>query len=293
MLLLSFVYIGFSPKLGSHLAIGLLSSGIFNSLVKFLLESPRPMNLDPKIFTVYEQAQEFAFGFPSGHVQSAVVVWGILFFQVPNRWVRCFAGFVILVMPFARMYMGVHYLGDVLGGLLLGAINLGLVLWFVNRFPNFPNLSRYESQSRIARTYSLAIIAVSLSPVLLYTEGLSMAHTSSLDVVVSASSALAGFLLGSILFQIGKFQSHRDWESILESDLGLTRTGLVRFLALVLGIGLVYLLPGALLKNFEWYGNVLVRYLRYFVVGFFIVYLLPYLLIHFQGGKYLKPKSVS
>lgn len=291
--ILAFSYILYQPRLGRVLAVGLLSAGIWNSLTKYLGKSPRPSGLDESIFHLKGSAGEYAFGFPSGHVHSSVVVWGILFALVPNRWVRLLSVFVIMYMPFARMYMGVHYLGDVLGGLVLGGLNLFLVLEFFKRFPNFPNLEKYEKNYRVARTYILAILALSLSPVLLLEKQMSLPEIHSLTVTVNASAALAGFLIGLILLKIGRFREQLFWGDFFSGNGSPVSTLLVRVSSVVLGISIFYFLPGYIFSQFSWGSDILIRYLRYLMVGFFIVYLIPTFLYSFQSGVYIKRSDVK
>ncbi|HAI75514.1 MAG TPA: hypothetical protein DCM08_04640 [Microscillaceae bacterium] len=58
-----------------------------------------------------------SYGFPSGHVAVTLTFWlsiGLLF---GYRWVWWVAGFMSVAMPLSRMYLGKHFLADVLGGL--------------------------------------------------------------------------------------------------------------------------------------------------------------------------------
>jgi membrane-associated phospholipid phosphatase len=63
-------------------------------------------------------------GFPSGHVMLITVVWiGMaLFFN--KRWLWVLSVLLVALTIISRMYLGVHYLGDVIGGLLLGVLTV-------------------------------------------------------------------------------------------------------------------------------------------------------------------------
>lgn len=64
------------------------------------------------------------FGFPSGHVSTAIALWGGTARIFKNRAIKTLAPAVILLIAFSRMYLGRHFLGDVLGGATLGLIIL-------------------------------------------------------------------------------------------------------------------------------------------------------------------------
>ena len=96
------------------LSVGFLGT-LTNQFMKLWFRIPRPWVLDPE-FTILEQAREAAAGysFPSGHTQNSVGTFGALAVANKNKWVRgiCFA--LVVLVPFSRMYVGVHTPADVL-----------------------------------------------------------------------------------------------------------------------------------------------------------------------------------
>jgi membrane-associated phospholipid phosphatase len=58
--------------------------------------------------------------FPSGHVFTVTVLWGLLWAR--NRVPFWLAALLILAVAVGRLYLGVHYLADVLAGVVLGAL---------------------------------------------------------------------------------------------------------------------------------------------------------------------------
>ena len=94
--------------------------GLVDTVVKVLVNRPRPE---------FENALAHAMGksFPSGHAMSSTVVYGTLLLvflpalpKRSRRWV--FAATVTLVLAIAasRLALGVHFLSDVIGGIVLG-----------------------------------------------------------------------------------------------------------------------------------------------------------------------------
>ena len=97
----------------------LFISALINIFLKDFFQDPRPaieLMLDPKVGTTY--------GWPSGHSQIAVTLWGLLAYELKNKWITVGAISTIILIAFSRMYLGVHDLGDVFAGLLIGAIIL-------------------------------------------------------------------------------------------------------------------------------------------------------------------------
>ena len=98
------------------MAVGFVGT-VTSQFMKLLCRIPRPWVLDPE-FTIVEQAREAATGysFPSGHSQSAVGTFGSIAASMKQRWVKIVAIVFAVLVPFSRMYLGVHTPADVLVG---------------------------------------------------------------------------------------------------------------------------------------------------------------------------------
>ena len=90
---------------------------VTSQLMKLACRIPRPWVRDPG-FTALEEALEGAGGysFPSGHSQSSVGTFGSIAVTEKNRWIRGVCVAVMILVPFSRMYVGVHTPADVLVG---------------------------------------------------------------------------------------------------------------------------------------------------------------------------------
>ena len=80
------------------------------------------------------------FGFPSGHVLSLVVFFGLMVYLIAvassrrRRWrlLACMVATVpVVVVAFSRLYLDKHWLSDLAGGLTIGAGYLLLAIWIV------------------------------------------------------------------------------------------------------------------------------------------------------------------
>lgn len=113
------------------MAVGFCGT-ILNQFLKLLCKVPRPWVLDPD-FNAVEEAIPAATGysFPSGHSQSSVGVFGGLALTGKNKMLRWIFIAIAVLVPFSRMYLGVHTPQDVLVG-SLSALALVFVFRFVN-----------------------------------------------------------------------------------------------------------------------------------------------------------------
>ncbi len=91
--------------------------------------------LPQQIIDIYRAGGDDSFGIPSGHVAGATVVWGTLAISMRQRIFTAWALFVIVAMPLSRMYLGRHFPGGVLAGLLLGGIVVFLAYAAILRQP--------------------------------------------------------------------------------------------------------------------------------------------------------------
>jgi undecaprenyl-diphosphatase len=94
--------------------------GLIDTAVKILVNRPRP-ELDEPL------AHALGKSFPSGHAMSSTVVYGALLLVylpvVParaKRWVIAATVLLVLSIAASRVALGVHFLSDILGGLVLG-----------------------------------------------------------------------------------------------------------------------------------------------------------------------------
>ena len=106
---------------------------VINQFLKLFFRIPRPWVQDPN-FTIVESAREGAAGysFPSGHTQNIVGTMGSITATSRRRWVQVVCVVLGLLVPFSRMYLGVHTPLDV-GVAFLTAVALTAGLWFLFR----------------------------------------------------------------------------------------------------------------------------------------------------------------
>ncbi|MDR2178030.1 MAG: phosphatase PAP2 family protein [Treponema sp.] len=120
--LLSLIFWCFDEEKGFRLSLTLLVSLWINMVLKYLLVQPRPFweGWDPSVGMTTESTN----GFPSGHAQISLVLWVIIASWTGKKWALPLAVFLSFLVGFSRLYLGVHFPTDLLGGWVLGALTL-------------------------------------------------------------------------------------------------------------------------------------------------------------------------
>ncbi|MDD7299507.1 phosphatase PAP2 family protein [Fibrobacter intestinalis] len=126
---------GWKPLLGVLLQVfpSLVMSLALYWLVKLSVKRRRPFEVIAEFQARVPPLDKYSF--PSGHTMNNLAIATTLLLSVPA------AGLVMMALPlswgFLRVYFGVHWLSDVVGGFLLGIVSfvLGRWIWVVGLSP--------------------------------------------------------------------------------------------------------------------------------------------------------------
>lgn len=132
-----------SKKQGYYLlSVGLIGT-VLNQFLKLIFRIPRPWVQDEG-FNIVESAREQATGysFPSGHTQTSVGIFGGIALWNKNKAVKIISVALCILVPFSRLYLGVHTPLDV---------GVSVFLALVLIFGLYPLLRKAANEVKIMR----------------------------------------------------------------------------------------------------------------------------------------------
>ena len=106
-------------KIGISIITNLGIVTILNQIIKFIMQRPRP--------TEFRIIEETGYSFPSGHSMISMAFYGYIIYliykYVKNKYIKWISivllSILICSIGISRIYLGVHYTSDVLGGFLI------------------------------------------------------------------------------------------------------------------------------------------------------------------------------
>jgi len=98
--------------------------GLLDVVLKLVIRRPRPPGAAAFL-------QHFSWSFPSGHAMASLIGYGMLAYVLTLLWIHrrsaqiavvLGAALLIIAIGFSRLYLGVHYFSDVVGGYAAGVL---------------------------------------------------------------------------------------------------------------------------------------------------------------------------
>ena len=123
-----------NKRIGICISLNLVTVTILNTILKQILQRPRPEE--------YRIIEETGYSFPSGHSMVSAAFYGFIIYliykYVKNKKLKNFlitiSCIIVGIVGISRIYLGVHYTSDVLAGFLIAIPYLIIYIDMVNKF---------------------------------------------------------------------------------------------------------------------------------------------------------------
>jgi membrane-associated phospholipid phosphatase len=278
LLLVPFIFWCVDSGFGARLLFLVVTSDFVNGLLKWVFHLPRPYWVDSRVKAL---ESEISYGLPSGHTQSATVGWGYLAVRVNRWWMWLIAALVIMGVALARVYLGMHFLGDVMGGLIAGLIVLVAFVLIEPRVTRWIASKPIGVQITTAFVASLAMIVVMLivrsaiggivDPIEWAQLGAPIAPRN-LDLLISDAAIVFGAGAGlALLKRSGGFNARGPWSKRIARLV----LGLIILIALRFGLGAIFPREPEL-------SGAIFRYVRYVIIALWATWLAPWVFVKLQ-----------
>ncbi len=274
LLILPVFYWNIDKRHAKQLGYLFLMSVLVLYALKHMVREPRPYWIDPDI----GRSVSDSYGFPSGHVTLTVVLALFLAAWVRRWWAWLLAIGYIILMGVSRVYLGVHFPQDVIGGIVLGGlILLAFALWQQQFATSYSKRTLGRRMLVVvlipivlAAAYIVAMIVIGAPDLTVpWASHIPLAEMESMEGVATGLGALLGFAIGITLEGSRiRFQTQGTfWQHLGRIFLGYAGT-------LVLWAGLDAIFPG----EPAWLALPL-RVLRYMAILLWVTYFAPWLFV--------------
>ncbi len=215
-LVISIIWIGYHWRWGLRVGLIMMTSSIVNYSLKAIFQEPRPLQIDPSVGLI----DVTGYSFPSGAAQSAVILTGLSLIYIKSRWKWLIAATYFPILSFSRVYISAHYVSDILGGWLVGAI---LLILF--RYLYIPLEKRLEKKAPLyligfceiiglifyKTLYGAVIMSMGVGLVITYYAGVFLPPAKNVGAFIKRSLVgVAGVIPCLFLLTVSPF-----WASIL------------------------------------------------------------------------------
>ena len=239
ILVLGITYWCVSKKHTVFIVYCLTFSSVINSALKEMFNELRPFQvLDIRALRI-----ETATGtsFPSGHTQTVTAFYVAVASLFKKKWLWGVGIIIPFLVGVSRVYLGVHWPKDVLGGWIIGILSVLIVAWILK-----------NDNKKKVQLLTLFLVAVSVVSLVFFTS----------ENYVKAVTAFSAFIIGQMMEEkwVGFSTQTTHIKQLLKVILGMSITAIVF-------IGLKAILPDE---------NLFIG-IRYFLTVFGVAFVAPYI----------------
>ncbi|MBA4384646.1 MAG: hypothetical protein C0410_07910 [Anaerolinea sp.] len=279
ILIMPLIFWSIDSLMGVRMAFMLIISGSFNNYFKVLFHSPRPFWFDAR---VKSYSMETGFGLPSGHSQNAASLFGMMATTIRKKGFTIAILVVIFLVGLSRIYLGMHFLRDVLSGWLLGG--LFVLLYMRLEKPVAKWLVTKSLGLQILLSFALGIVLIMLgfgaralsASWQMPAEWIKNAALTggavpdpfNMEGTITLGGVAFGFMAGYALW-VKKFGQPKVMGSVLKRFLRYL-VGIVGVVALYLGLKMIFPDEPLMLSY-------ILRFVRYSIIGLWVTYFAPYI----------------
>lgn len=246
--LASLIFWCINKKTGIRAMYLIMFSAYTALIAKGLFSMPRPPDYLHKV-------TENNFGFPSGHAQVSSGFWGYLGIRSKKQLIIMVGAVMVILVSLSRLYLGVHYLGDVTGGIIFG-----LMVAFISYRKEAGILKVINKQSRNSK-YLIALFLPLILILAATFQGSLLEQQIELGLVMASIGV--GYLLEEekIRFKDAKNKEQK----VKRASIG------------ILFLGSIYLISWILSLTFPVFA-----YIIYVALGFSSVFFVPWVFVKIE-----------
>jgi len=275
IIFITLIYWVVDSQLGVRLLLVLISTDFLGNVFKQLLHQPRPY----WVGEVKARGPETPYVIPSTHSSGSLSVWGTLAYHLRKDWLWAVSGLIILLIPLSRLYLGVHFPHDVLGGWLIGA---AVIYSFIRLEPRvLPWMKRLSPLSQVGIGLGISILMILIGLVIgmliaSSPDPADWAHFASMarspDRYFTLGGAFAGAIAGYVsMLRYARFQTGGP----PLQQTGRYFLGIAGVLVIYLGLDVLF----SLLAADESVAGYILRYIRYACVTFWMAFGAPWMFL--------------
>lgn len=228
----------------------LIFAFISNYWLKILIAKERP-----PVSNWYPGTNPPNYSTPSGHSQFSATLYGWFTVRIKKWWMLIIAIVLTTLVGISRIYLGVHFLGDVLIGWGIGVLTV-IAFYYLEK-PAREFLSRYEEEYLLIGLAIIALVMMVISGILPQPPNDNFGAIGGMAIGIAIGLALEKRFVGFTMEPV----NGQKWRLVLRVVIGIV-------IVVCLMVGLSGILPSE---------NLWLRGIRYFIVALTGVFVWPFI----------------